>query len=152
VRSVPRSKIKPEFSREPLAERLAEAGIRYIYMGDSLGGRPPDPGARAADGRIDYGHLRLRPEFERGIESLEAGFEAGERIAIMCSEGKPQECHRTKLVAAELIDSGVPVLHIDETGELRTHEAVMQLLTHGQVTLFGEHATASTSRKQYRVA
>ena len=42
VRSSPYSKFKPEFSKEPLQIRLEHAGIRYLFMGDTLGGQPKD--------------------------------------------------------------------------------------------------------------
>jgi uncharacterized protein (DUF488 family) len=152
VRSAPYSRFKPEFSRESLAARLEQSGVRYVFMGDALGGRPDDPSCYGADGRADYAQCRLRPPFIEGLESLEAGWEAGHRIVLMCSEGKPEECHRTKLLAEELISSGVPVVHIDENGQLRSHSAIMDLITDGQGTLFGEHAAAVTSRKRHRVA
>jgi len=152
VRSAPYSRFKPEFSRKSLAERLECEGIRYVFMGDTLGGRPDDPGCYDADGRVDYERRRLRPAFQDGLASLEAGWEGGHRIVLMCSEGKPQECHRTKLVAAELVRMGVPVTHIDERGVERTHEAVMESITNGQGTLFGAAAAASRSRKKHRAA
>ena len=70
----------------------------------------------------------------------------------MCSEGKPQECHRTKLIAEELVAVGVPVAHIDEQGARRSHQEIMDMITDGQETLFGGHVAASRSRKKHRVA
>jgi uncharacterized protein (DUF488 family) len=146
VRSAPYSKFKPEFSKRTLAAQLEAQGIRYVFMGDSLGGKPDDPETRDASGHVDYERLRLRPAFHAGLESLEAGWEGGRRIALMCSEGKPQECHRTKLIAEELVAHGVPVAHIDELGATRSHAEVMAMITDGQETLFGGHAAASRSR------
>jgi hypothetical protein len=39
VRSSPYSKFKPEFSKEILRLRLERAQIRYLFVGDTLGGR-----------------------------------------------------------------------------------------------------------------
>ncbi len=152
VRSAPYSRFKPEFSREALAATLEAHGIRYVFMGKELGGKPDDPECFDADGRVDYGRLRLRPAFANGLTSLEAGWEAGHTLVLMCSEGKPQECHRAKLVAEELNALGVPVAHIDEQGARRSHDEIMAMITDGQETLFGGHAAASRSRKQYHVA
>jgi len=152
VRSAPYSRFKPEFSRDPLAARLEGRGIGYVFMGDALGGKPDDPGCYREDGRVDYERCRLRRAFQDGLAALEAGVEAGHRIVLMCSEGKPQECHRTKLVAEELVAIGVPVVHIDERGAERSHREVMDSITDGQGTLFGANAAAAGSRKQYRVA
>ena len=146
VRSAPYSKFKPEFSKHQLAAELESKGIRYVFMGDSLGGKPDAPETRDDAGRVDYERLRLRPAFHAGLESLEAGWEGGCRIALMCSEGKPQECHRTKLIAEELVANGVPVAHIDEQGAIRSHDEIMAMITDGQETLFGGHAAASRSR------
>jgi uncharacterized protein (DUF488 family) len=152
VRSAPYSRYKPEFSREALAERLERAGIRYVFMGCELGGRPDNREHYRPDGKVDYERLRLDDGFQDGVSSLEAGWEAGHRIMLMCSEGKPQDCHRAKLVAQELTLARVPVAHIDERGDLRSHREVMDSLTDGQETLFGASAPVAASRKHYRVA
>jgi uncharacterized protein (DUF488 family) len=152
VRSSPYSRFTPEFSREALAAELEPRGIRYVFMGDALGGRPEEASCYAPDGKIDYARCRMRPAFQQGVEVLDAGVEGGSRIVLMCSESKPQECHRTKLVAEELVRIGVPVAHIDERGVERTHDEIMGMITAGQATLFGGHVAATTSRKQYRVA
>ena len=38
VRTSPYSKFKPEFGREALEAALKARGIRYVFMGDTLGG------------------------------------------------------------------------------------------------------------------
>ena len=152
VRSAPYSRFRPEFSREPLAGSLGARGIRYVFMGDALGGRPDDPGCYDQDGHVDYTACRLRPAFAAGVERLEVGHEAGHRIALMCSEGRPQDCHRTKLVAEELVRLGVPVVHIDAQGDHRPHAEVVAILTGGQETLFGHDPAVGRLRGRYRVA
>ena len=146
VRSAPYSKFKPEFSKRPLAAALVAHGIRYVFMGDSLGGKPDDPDARDASGRVDYERLRLRPTFHAGLERLQAGWEGGRRIAIMCAEGKPEACHRTKLVAQELVANGVVVAHIDERGAIRSHAEIMAMVTGGQEPLFGPRGVVAVER------
>jgi uncharacterized protein (DUF488 family) len=128
VRTAPYSRFRPEFSREPIAAALEAHGIRYVFMGQELGGQP--------GGKPDYAHMRRRPAFLEGIARLEAAREAGHRLAVMCAEAKPQSCHRTKLVAEELVARGTPVSHIDEHGDLRSHAEIMQLVTGGQEALF----------------
>ncbi|HAJ38661.1 MAG TPA: hypothetical protein DCL15_23590, partial [Chloroflexi bacterium] len=70
VRSAPYSRFKPEFSKEALAKALAEHGIRYVYLGDKLGGRPDDPTCYV-DGRVDYDKVRERSFFQAGVERIE---------------------------------------------------------------------------------
>jgi uncharacterized protein (DUF488 family) len=43
------------------------------------------------------------------------------RLALMCAEKEPLECHRTVLVARSLELRGVPVQHIHADGRLETH-------------------------------
>ena len=42
VRSFPYSRYKPEFSKEALEVKLQQHRIRYVFMGDTLGGHPDD--------------------------------------------------------------------------------------------------------------
>jgi hypothetical protein len=53
VRTAPYSRFKPEYSKEALAAALQAKGIRYLFLGDKLGGRPPDPTCYT-DGKVDY--------------------------------------------------------------------------------------------------
>ncbi len=51
-----------------------------------------------------------------------------QRIAIMCSERDPLDCHRTLLVARHLAEQGVEVLHILADGSVEPHAASMMRL------------------------
>jgi len=46
----------------------------------------------------------------------------------MCAEKEPLDCHRTLLVAPELVAVGVDVVHILAGGELETHQQTMARL------------------------
>ena len=147
VRSAPYSRFKPEFSKAPLEAALVLAGIRYLFMGEFLGGRPDDP-ACYTDGKVDYEKVKAKPFYQQGIARLQAAFRQQQRIALLCSEGRPEECHRSKLIGASLDALGIPVMHIDESGTLQSQAEVIDSLTGGQLSLFGE--PAFTSRKRYR--
>jgi uncharacterized protein (DUF488 family) len=146
VRTAPYSKFKPEFSKEPLQHRLEAAGIRYVFMGDTLGGQPKDPCCQT-DGKVDYEKVRAQPFFETGLKRVQQALQQQHRIALMCSEGRPEECHRSKLIGEALVAGGVPVCHIDEDGKLISHREVIDRLTRGQMNLFG--GPSFTSRKRY---
>ena len=92
VRSAPYSKFKPEFSKDLLEHHLERAGIRYVFMGDALGGQPKDP-ACYTDGKVDYDKVRGQPFFQAGLERLKRAFEQPRRVALMCSEGRPEQVH-----------------------------------------------------------
>jgi uncharacterized protein (DUF488 family) len=146
VRSSPYSKFKPEFAREVLQIRVEQAGIHYLFMGDTLGGQPKDPDCHT-DGKVDYDKLRVQPYFQAGLERLKKAFVQQCRAAIMCSEGRPEQCHRSKLIGEALAAAHIPICHIDEDGTVLTQSQVIDRLTSGQMDLFGQ--SSFTSRKRY---
>ena len=137
VRSVPHSSYKPEFSKKPLAKEVEKHGIRYVFMGEQLGGKPDDESCYV-NGMVDYEKVKDAEFFQRGIERLHTAFTQQQRIALMCAEGKPEHCHRTKLISATLTTQDLPVIHIDENSEQITQEQVIDRITGGQLNLFGE--------------
>jgi uncharacterized protein (DUF488 family) len=124
VRSTPYSRFNPQFRREKLQAALAGVGIQYVYLGEELGARSQDPSCYDADGRVSYAKLATTESFRRGLERLQTGMRT-HRIAIMCAEREPLDCHRTILVARELDRAGVPITHILADGSLETHGNVM---------------------------
>jgi uncharacterized protein (DUF488 family) len=149
VRTAPFSKFKPEFSKELLQHHVERAGLRYIFMGDTLGGQPRDLACHS-DGKVDYEKVRAQPFFQAGMERLKKAFEQRRRAALMCSEGRPEDCHRSKLIGEALLAAGIPVRHIDEDGHVLTQKQVIDRLTKGQMDLFG--APSFTSRRRYAPA
>jgi uncharacterized protein (DUF488 family) len=149
VRSRPYSSYKPEYSKNALQTFLEANGIRYIFMGETLGGQPDDP-ICYTDGKVDYELLAGRPYFREGIERLHKASRQGQRVVLMCSEGKPENCHRSKLIGRTLTREGVQVLHIDEQDLIISQKDVLLRLTGGQPSLFGDDFFSFTSRKRYR--
>lgn len=150
IRSHPYSRFKPEFSRESLEERLKLYHIRYVFLGDKLGGRPDDE-ACYTNGRVDYEKCRKQPWYREGIARLQTAWKKNLRVAIMCSEAKPEECHRSKLVGASLAEESISVAHIDEKGALITQDEAIQRLTRGQLCLpdfLESHPKSQVSRKR----
>ena len=126
VRSAPFSRFNPDFNREPLVRGLAAHRVAYVFLGRELGGRPDDPSCYE-DGRICYERVGTIPWFQRGLDRVVLGA-ADHRIALMCAEREPLECHRTLLVAPALVARGVSVGHILADGELETHAGAMDRL------------------------
>ena len=146
VRSAPYSRYKPEFSKAPLANELERHSIRYVFMGDTLGGRPDDE-ACYVNGKVDYEKVKVTEFYQSGIERLHTAFLQQQSVVLMCSEGKPEECHRCKLIGTTLTTQNIPIIHIDENDEQVTQEKVIERLTGGQLSLFGEDTFHS--RKKY---
>ena len=145
VRSAPYSRYKPEFSKVPLANELEQHGIRYVFMGDTLGGRPDDETCYV-NGKVDYEKVKVTESYQRGIQRLHAAFSQQQSVVLMCSEGKPEECHRCKLIGATLTNENITVVHIDENNEQVTQEQVVERLTGGQLSMFGEDAFHSRKK------
>jgi uncharacterized protein (DUF488 family) len=150
VRSQPYSRFKPEYNREALEASLKAQGIRYVFMGDSLGGRPADPACYTDDGKVDYEAYRLQPLYREGIERLRQAWEQQLSVAILCSEGRPENCHRSKLIGVTLAQEDIAVAHIDENDRLLNQEEVWNRIIGGQPSLFGHDFARLTSRKRYR--
>ncbi len=108
VRSQPVSRFSPHFNRAYLSSALKSAGLRSSFMGDSLGGRPGSPRFYDADGHVRYDRWSASPEFTDGLRRLQ-GAAAKYRIALLCSEADPSQCHRHLLVARVLVAGGWPV-------------------------------------------
>jgi uncharacterized protein (DUF488 family) len=127
VRSTPFSRFNPQFNKEKLQGSLATAGIRYVFLGEELGARSKDASCYDEEGRVSYAKLARTARFRSGIERLLTGMHQ-HRIAIMCAEREPLDCHRTILVSRELERAGVPVTHILPDGSLEPHRETMTRL------------------------
>jgi len=126
VRSSPFSRFNPQFNREPLEQFLKVNGVQYVFLGLELGARSEDRSCYD-QGRVQYARLAQTPLFQSGLDRIVQG--AGRfRVALMCAEKEPLECHRTLLVAKALAVGGQRVLHIHADGRLETHEAAMERL------------------------
>jgi len=127
VRSTPHSRMYPQFSRANLERALRQAGMAYVFLGRELGARSEDRSCYV-DGRVSYRRLAQTVAFAEGIERVRRG-SAAHRIALMCAEKDPLECHRTILVADALAAAGFPVNHILADGSFESHaDAVERLL------------------------
>ncbi|MEI6125143.1 MAG: DUF488 domain-containing protein [Pseudomonadota bacterium] len=122
VRSAPWSKHNPQFNREALQNDLKKNNIKYLFMGDCLGARYDDPMLLFSDGRVDFSKVRCMPAFQNGIERIQEGLRKGYRIALMCAERDPFDCHRFVLVARELAGNNILVQHIISVSDIVTQQ------------------------------
>jgi uncharacterized protein (DUF488 family) len=118
--------MNPQFNREVLKQALKKADLAYVFLGDELGGRSDDP-ACLEDGRVQYGRLALTAGFQHGVQRVREGMKT-HRLALMCAEKEPLECHRALLVARHLCAAGIPVQHILTDGALESHSDAMERL------------------------
>ncbi|HVS23096.1 MAG TPA: DUF488 domain-containing protein [Gammaproteobacteria bacterium] len=118
VRSHPVSRFAPQFGAKRLRAALEAAGIAYSFVGQELGARSNDP-ACIVDGRVDYERLARTPRFAQGLERVVASAERG-RVALLCAERDPFDCHRAILVCRALLERGVDAMHIREDGAIES--------------------------------
>ncbi|MGD0548682.1 MAG: DUF488 domain-containing protein [Terracidiphilus sp.] len=85
ARSSPYSKYFPQFDRELMQRGLEQAGIRYLFFGAELGGRPENPAYYDGKGRVLYSRLCGDNHFQAAIVRLESGIERF-RVAVVCGE------------------------------------------------------------------
>lgn len=114
VRSHPFSRHTPQFSQLELKNSLRGLGIAYSFLGKELGGRPAKP-FLYKDGVADYVEMAKTKEFLSGIDRVLEGTKRY-RIALVCSERDPLDCHRCLLVGRHLAQRGVSVRHIMSDG------------------------------------
>ena len=108
IRAVPNSR-RPGFSKTPLRNALAEAGVDYVHL--RALGTPADGRAAARAGRKD----ELKRIYAGQLELPEAIAESGKMLdlsrekpsALLCYERDPAACHRTLLLEAVAPDAEV---------------------------------------------
>ncbi len=122
VRSQPVSSRFPQFNRAVLEKILESNGIAYLFLGEELGGRPDDPAAYGPDGVVDYRARRRSYAFGAGIERVEREAQT-RRLALLCAEDDPLECHRFLMIAPELVARGLAPLHLRKDGSEETQTA-----------------------------
>jgi uncharacterized protein (DUF488 family) len=128
VRSTPFSRRNPQFSQKALAASLKDAGIEYWFLGDALGARPKDPDCWE-HGKVSYARIAASAAFQEAIRAL-IEESRSKRIALMCAEKEPLECHRTILVGRALAQRDIALAHIHADGRVESHDALEQRLLH----------------------
>ena len=125
TRSHPRSRVAPQFDSRSLKAALRNAGIKYLYLGKELGGRPEGGEFYDAEGHVLYGRLAASPGFQSGLERLKRGAQSY-RVAVLCSEENPEHCHRRLLIGRVLATHGFVLHHIRGNGQLQTEAELAQ--------------------------
>ncbi len=124
IRTVPKSRFNPQFTRESLEQELPKENIRYQHMQELGGFRKPSKNsintAWRTSGFRGYADYMQTNEFEEAIGKL-TSLANSERVAIMCAEGNPHQCHRS-LVSDALVARGVTVLHITSRQSGKPHQ------------------------------
>lgn len=145
VRTIPRSRMNPQFNMDSLHKSLKAAGIEYLHM-EGLGGL-----RHAKKGSINTGwHNASFRGFADYMQTEEFSENLGrliemarkKRTVIMCAEGAPFRCHRS-LIADTLLARGLKVEHITGKSAARPHEMTPFARVEGEKVTYPEEETSS---------
>ena len=156
VRTSPYSKWAPHFNRGIIEHWLSQAGIKYGYMGDIIGGKPKNDSCYDDEGYFDYHKMAEIPRFKEGLNRLVVANNKHFIVGIMCTETDPTQCHRSKLIGRELyFNHEINMSHIITIGKSVKQSVIMTELTKGEWlpegNLFGScEPPFFRSRKSYR--
>lgn len=140
VRTSPFSKMTPQFNKANLEQSLKADGIQYLHLGESLGGRPTDDSMYDDDGHVFYNLMAETQSFNQGLDRLITGSKSY-RVAVMCSEGSPEKCHRTLLIGRVLQGRGFEIINILPSGDVQVQLDLNSPLP--QQSIFGEEEVPS---------
>ena len=151
IRSKPFSKWNPQFNQNVLKSTIEKENIKYLFVGDVLGGLPKDKSCYNKEGKVLYNEIRNKDFFKGGLSRIIIANEKNIKVVLMCSESNPEECHRSKLIGQELLkNSGISINHIISKNTLKSQETVINELTKGKSIkdIFGNEIKF-ISRKTY---
>lgn len=112
VRRFPKSRRCPHFNKEVLGQILKSKGIKYIWMGESLGGY--------RNGGYER-YMKTRKYLEGINKLIEIINNSHGFTAIMCSERLWFKCHR-RFIANTLTEKGYEVIHIIDRDKIQIHK------------------------------
>ena len=118
VRSMPASKHSPQFNQDAFEGFLKYHHINYHFFGREFGARRTD--SYNQEGQVDF-ELAVKTDlFLQGVQRIHTLLER-HRLALMCSEASPLECHRFALVARYFHEHDFEIQHIMRDASLATH-------------------------------
>ncbi len=146
VRSAPYSRYCPQYNKDTLEKSMKSRGIEYIFLGKELGGKRNEENCYV-DGRVKFELIARLPIFQVGLERVIQEAEK-RKVALMCAESEPLDCHRTILVCRQLkkIKPDLRITHILSDGATESHEKTLQRLVRLhklEPELFGELSSNS---------
>jgi uncharacterized protein (DUF488 family) len=127
VRSAPFSTYNPHYNQDNLKRILLDNNIKYVFLGKELGARSNDKNCYK-NGQVQFELLAKTELFQNGLARVIQGANTF-KIALVCAEKAPTQCHRTFLVARELEKNGFSIFHILEDGKIETQDELIAKIT-----------------------
>lgn len=118
VRTNPYSRYQEDFRGAEFAKNVEAAGLKYVFMGDRLGGKPEWPEV-LVEGALEPALLRADQRWREAVDRLLAAEQNPNRVLmLMCGCSQPHECHRGRVLGEDLLERGVDIQHVLPTGEI----------------------------------
>lgn len=111
IRRIPYSSHAPQYIKTNLELELNHHGIKYLYIGDKLGGFQKP----------------VKNDLLKGIEQVKKHAQINQTV-IMCSERDPSKCHRSFLLSPLMLSRNISVHHILPEGQLICHKELEEIL------------------------
>lgn len=122
VRSSPSSNFSPQYNKQPLKNYLRKNNIIYMHFKDEFGARHQQKSVLDENGQVNFELFRKTAKFQIGVERIDMGLSKGYKIALMCSEGNPLECHRFSMISVYMNKIGYNVYHILKNKSIKTQK------------------------------
>jgi uncharacterized protein (DUF488 family) len=139
VRSAPHSRMFPWFNRRSLSGALKREGIKYLFMGDKLGGKPlgGETEDRWRQGELNYELVSKLSRTDRWIDGIrylsgvvKAMSGKSEAGCLLCSEKDPNNCHRSAVAFdLEAVIESLSVRHLGHDSDMREARFQKSLFT-----------------------
>lgn len=137
VRSSPFSKIAPQYNKDNIKKTLKINNIFYLFLGNELGARYNDINL-FENGVVSFKKVSITQNFQSGIKRIVEGIKKEFKIALMCSERDPINCHRFGLISHELFKIGINVFHIFDNGIILSNEELEKKLIEIYISDFNQ--------------
>jgi uncharacterized protein (DUF488 family) len=123
VRTVPRSRRHPQFTRDALERSLPGSGVAYRHLPGLGGLRKPRRDSHNTGWRVEgfrgYADYMETPAFEQALGDLVV-WAGHSPTVVMCAESLWWKCHR-QLIADALTARGVEMRHISSERSAPVH-------------------------------
>ncbi|AFZ54573.1 DUF488 domain-containing protein [Cyanobacterium aponinum UTEX 3222] len=126
VRSTPYSRYNQQYNQEKLKHELRRNNISYSFLGKELGARSDNPNCYE-ENKVVYDKIAQTEEFLKGLKRLKKGLKQY-KIALMCAEKDPINCHRAILISRYLKKNKIDIWHILPNGQLESQTELEQRL------------------------
>ena len=112
VRSSPYSERYADYNKDKLELLLPSKKIYYRNYIKEFGARQDNKLFYSREGVLDFDVFSKSEQFLSGVEKIKNSIAKGYKIAFLCAENEPVQCHRTILVARHFHELGYNVVHL----------------------------------------